>query len=115
MKWLVKALLCMLPLCLLAQDPIKVGGNQQQKKLVKMVKPVYPPEAKAAGIQGVVRLEAVIDRDGKVSTLDIAGGPEELIPATMEAVRQWEYEPTLLNGERVAVRTTIDVNYTLAK
>jgi protein TonB len=114
-----KALIPGLALCgLLATasaDRIKVGGSQQQKKLVKKVTPKYPPEAKAKGIQGTVKLEAVIDREGAVADLKVLGGPEELVPPSLEAVKQWKYEPTLLNGEPVDVITEIEVNYKLAK
>lgn len=96
-------------------EPVRVPGSAQQKKLVKMVKPAYPPEAKAKGIQGTVKLEAVIGRNGAVREVKALGGPEELVPPSLEAVKQWVYEPTLLNGEPVEVITEIDVNYILAK
>jgi periplasmic protein TonB len=96
-------------------SPIRVGGSVQQQKLVKKVVPEYPPEAKAKGIQGSVKLRAVINKDGTVKELKALSGPEELIPPSIAAVKQWVYEPTLLNGEPVEVITDIDVNYTLAK
>ncbi len=95
--------------------PTRVSGSEQQKKLVKMVKPVYPPDAKAKGIQGTVKLQAVIARNGAVKELKVVGGPEELVPPSVEAVKQWVYEPTLKDGEPVEVVTDIDVNYTLKK
>lgn len=95
--------------------PIRVGGSQQQKKLVNKVVPKYPPEAKAKGIEGTVRLEAIINKDGSVKDIKVLSGPEELVPPSLEAVKQWVYEPTLLNGEPVEVITDIDVNYTLSK
>ena len=95
--------------------PIRVGGNAQQSKLIRQVRPVYPPEAKAAGIQGLVRMNAVIAREGEVKSLELLSGAAELAPAAMDAVRQWVYEPTRLNGEPVDVITQIDVNFTLAK
>jgi TonB family protein len=96
-------------------SPIRVGGNAQQAKLIRQVRPVYPPEAKAAGIQGLVRMNAVIAREGEVKSLELLSGPAELAPAAMYAVQQWVYEPTRLNGEPVEVITQIDVNFTLAK
>jgi protein TonB len=78
-----------------------------------MVRPAYPPEAKARGIQGTVKLQAIIATDGTVKELKVLGGAEDLVPASLEAVKQWVYEPTLLNGEPVEVITGIDVNYTL--
>jgi len=93
--------------------PIRVGGNVQQSNLVSQVKPAYPPEAKAARIQGTVHLEATISEEGTVVNLVVLSGPDELIESALAAVRQWVYRPTLLNGEPIAVITTIDINYTL--
>ncbi len=95
--------------------PITVGGNAQQAKLIRQVRPVYPPEAKIARIQGLVRMNAIIASDGVVKSLGLLSGPPELAPTAMDAVRQWVYEPTLLNGEPVEVATQIDVNFTLSK
>ena len=95
--------------------PVRIGGSEQQKKLVNKVVPEYPPEAKAKGIQGTVKLRAIINKDGTVKELKAVSGPEELIPPSLAAVKQWVYQPTLLNGEPVEVITDIDVNYTLAK
>jgi protein TonB len=109
---------CALTLVLLAapqEGPIRVGGSKQAAKLVKMVKPVYPPEAKEAKVEGVVQLRATISAEGRVAELEIVSGHQLLTPAASEAVKQWEYEPTLLNGKPVAVITEIDVNFTLAK
>ncbi|HYI92431.1 MAG TPA: energy transducer TonB [Bryobacteraceae bacterium] len=94
---------------------IRVGGNVQAAKLVRQPKPVYPPLAKQARIQGVVRFNAVIGRDGTIQNLTLAGGHPLLVPAATEAVRQWVYQPTLLNGEPVEVVTQIDVNFTLSQ
>ena len=93
--------------------PIRVGGAVQQSNLVSQVTPAYPPEAKAARIQGTVRLEATISEEGTVANLVVLSGPDELIESALTAVRQWVYRPTLLNGEPVTVITTIDINYTL--
>jgi protein TonB len=88
----------------------------QQTKLIEQVRPVYPAEAKAARIQGVVHLEAVIGKDGSVLSLRaLPGGHPLLVPAAIEAVKQWKYETTLLNGEPVEVATVIDVNFTLSE
>jgi len=94
---------------------IRVGGNVQQAKLLVKVQPVYPPEAKPAEIEGMVRLEATIGKDGTIENLVALSGHPMLIPAAMEAVRQWRYQTTLLNGDPVEVVTEIDVNFTLAK
>jgi len=94
---------------------IRVGGNVQQVKLVKKVQPVYPPDAKAARIEGAVQLEAIIAKDGTVANLKVLSGPPELAAAALEAVRQWQYQTTLLNGDPVEVVTQINVNFTLAR
>jgi len=94
---------------------IKVGGNVQSTKLVRQPRPVYPPEAKEARIQGVVKLMAVIGKDGTVQQLEVISGHPLLVASALDAVRQWVYQTTLLNGDPVEVQTQIDVNYTLAQ
>jgi len=94
---------------------IRVGGNVQQAKLIRQPKPVYPPLAKQARIQGVVRLQAIIGSDGTIRNLQVITGHPLLIPSALEAVKQWAYHPTLLNGEPVEVITQIDVNFTLSQ
>jgi TonB family protein len=99
-------------------DPkrIPVGGNVQATKLVKMVRPVYPEPAKAAGIEGSVLMKAVIGREGDLLSLEVMNTlvDPELAKAAKDAVSQWKYAPTLLNGEPVEVITTITVNFKLA-
>jgi TonB family protein len=92
---------------------IRVGGAVQQAKLISQPRPVYPPDAKVAHIQGAVHLEAVIAADGKVKRLEVLSGHPMLVAAALEAVQQWVYEPTLLNGAPVEVITGIDVNFAL--
>jgi protein TonB len=91
----------------------RVGGNVQQAKLINMIRPVYPPLAKQARISGTVRLQAIIAKDGSVIELQILSGHALLVQAALDAVRQWRYQPTLLNGEPVEVITTVDVVFTL--
>ena len=93
--------------------PRRVGGDVQAAKLIHQVRPAYPPLAKQARIQGTVRLQAVIARDGSIQNLVLASGHPLLVPSAMDAVRQWRYSPTTLNGETVEVLTQIDVNFTL--
>jgi protein TonB len=94
---------------------IRVGGNVQQAMLIRQPKPVYPPLAKQARISGVVRLNAIIGKDGSIQNLTVASGHPLLVPSALEAVKQWVYKPTLLNGEPVEVITQIDVNFTLSQ
>jgi len=94
---------------------IRVGGQVQQANLIRQPKPVYPPLAKQARIQGVVRFNAIIGKDGTIQNLQLMSGHPLLVPAAQEAVKQWLYKPTLLNGEPVEVATVIDVNFTLSQ
>lgn len=103
-----------------AADPvrrIKVGGGVQAAKVVKLVRPAYPQHLKEAGIEGAVLLEGVIGRDGatiNLQPLNTQVHPDFVQVAT-EAVSQWRWEPTYLNGEPVEIVTQINVNFTLAK
>jgi len=92
---------------------IPVGGNVQQAKLVNQPKPTYPPLARQARIQGTVRFTAIIGVDGRIANLTLVSGHPLLVPSAQAAVKQWAYQPTLLNGEPVEVVTQIDVNFTL--
>ena len=98
-----------------APKRITIGGNVQQAKLVRQPKPVYPPLAKQARISGVVHLAAVISANGTIQDLKVISGHPLLIPAALDAVKQWVYQPTLLNGEPVEVQTQIHVNFTLSQ
>jgi TonB family protein len=98
-----------------APTEIRVGSNVQQAKLLAKVQPVYPTEAKVQGIEGAVVLRAIIDESGKVGHLQVLSGDPLLAAAAVDAVRQWQYQTTLLNGDPAAVVTEIRVNFTLAK
>ena len=79
------------------------------------VQPIYPETAKSAGVQGTVVLHAVIGKDGKPLSLRVMNGQidPDLARSAVEAVNQWRYTPTLLNGEPIEVDTTINVVYSL--
>jgi TonB family protein len=94
---------------------IVVGGNMAAANLIDKVQPVYPREAKAAHVQGLVRLQVHIGKDGHVQSLSVVSGDPMLSPTAVDAVRQWLYRPTLMNGNPVEVDTMVDVNFTLAK
>jgi TonB family protein len=102
-----------IPLTAAEPQKIRIGGNVAQQNLISQPKPQYPPEAKKARIQGTVELAVEIGRDGKVDDIQLLSGPPELVQSAVDAVRTWEYKPVLLNGEPVAVTTTVVVNYTL--
>ena len=97
-----------------APQRIRVGGQVEAAKLIYKPTPEYPPLAKMARIQGTVRLEAVIAKDGTIQDLKVLSGHPLLVKSALDAVKQWRYQPTLLNGEPVEVVTEIDVNFTLA-
>jgi periplasmic protein TonB len=84
-------------------------------KLIHKVAPNYPPDARAARIQGTVVLWVVIGKDGKIKSLTPQSGPTELIPAAVEAVKHWRYSPFKVKGEIVEVQTDIHVNFTLSR
>ena len=93
--------------------PLRVGGNVQAAKIINRVQPVYPPLARQTRISGTVRLHAIIGKDGTIQSLEVVSGHPLLQQAALDAVRQWRYQPTLLNGEPVDVDTTIDVIFSL--
>lgn len=95
-------------------NKIRIGGNVMSTKLVSKVTPIYPDEAKRRGVQGVVLLDVLVGDDGAVQVVDVRSGPPELVTAAADAVRQWRYQPVLLNGQPIAVETTVEVNFTLA-
>ena len=95
------------------KGPQRVGGDVQQANLLEHPNPVYPRLAALARVQGVVVLEAVITREGSVDSVRALLGHPLLVQAAIDAVRQWRYRPTLLNGQPVDVITTVTVNFTL--
>ncbi|MBL8211772.1 MAG: TonB family protein [Bryobacterales bacterium] len=96
---------------------IRVGGNIQATRILRMVKPSYPAELQNLGIEGTVLLEGVIGNDGKLLSLRSLNSlvHPELTKQALAAVGRWEYQPTLLNGQPVEVITTITVNFRLAE
>ncbi len=95
--------------------PIRVTSTIQMAKIVKQAMPTYPPLARSARISGVVHLVGVIAKDGTIRNLQLLSGHPLLTRAALEAVSQWVYKPTLLNGEPVEVICPIDVNFTLSQ
>ena len=94
---------------------VPVTSTIEAAKLISRVQPVYPPFAIQARIQGNIVLHAIIGRDGQVSELEVLSGHPLLVNAAVEAVRQWRYRPTLLNGQAVEVETTITVSFVLGQ
>jgi TonB family protein len=95
------------------QAPVRVGGNIRPPVKTRDVKPVYPPEAFESRVQGVVIMEATIDPLGNVSSARVLRSQPLLDQAALEAVSQWQFTPTLVNGVAVPVIMTVTVNFTL--
>jgi protein TonB len=93
---------------------VRVSQGVSQGLIIKKVQPPYPPLARQARIQGQVILQAEISKDGTIENLHLISGHPMLAPAAIEAVKQWRYKPYLLNGEPVAVETTVMVNFSLS-
>jgi len=96
-----------------APSRIKQGGQVTAASIINQTRPVYPPLARQARIQGNVVLHAIIDKDGKVAQLEVISGHPLLVQAALDAVKQWRYKPTQLNGDPVEVDTTITVTFTM--
>ena len=93
---------------------LRLGGDVLEAKLVKRVVPEYPQLARQMRLSGTVHLEGVIARDGRVVNLRVISGHPVLIASALDAVRQWVYRPTLLNGETVEVIAPIEVRFILS-
>jgi periplasmic protein TonB len=97
------------------QGPVRVGGDVRAPKLLNIVQPRYPAEAKRARIEGTVVIEATVNEDGSVSRAKVISGHPLLVNAAIDAVQQWKYEPTSLNGKPVAVILTAKVTFALSR
>jgi len=98
----------------LQQGRIRVGGAVKAPRKIVDARPVYPEHAKEAGIQSIVRLDIVIGEDGSVVDATVLQSIPELDQAAIDAVLQWRYEPTLLNGQPVEVAMVVTINFSLS-
>jgi len=103
-----------------ATPPPTIGHEFRTSKmlegsLIRKVEPKYPPLAIAARIQGSVVLAAVISKSGTIENLKLVSGHPMLVPAAIDAVRQWQYRPYVLNGDIIEVETQITVNFMLGQ
>lgn len=89
-------------------------SHMMEGNLLHRVQPVYPPLARQARVQGSVVLQAVINREGKIEGLQVVRGHPLLVQAALDAVRQWRYQPYILNGQPIEVETQITVNFLLS-
>jgi protein TonB len=94
-----------------AASPVRVGGDVKEPRLIRMVPPVYPPLASKARVSGMVILEATITDQGTVEAIRVVSGHPLLIEAAIACVKQWQYEPTMLNGAPVSVILTAKVRF----
>jgi protein TonB len=95
--------------------PVRVGGDVLSAKLIKQVLPVYPQTARQLRIAGTVRLLGIIAKDGTIQKLQVLSGHPLLRQAALDAVSQWVYRPTFLNGQPVEVEAPIDVIFNLSR
>lgn len=95
------------------RGPYRVGGRVQAPTLIRQVQPVYPVLAREARIHGDVVIDSVIDERGQVTQMKVVSGHPLLVSAAFDAVRQWRYEPTRLNGVPVAIEMEITVHFRL--
>jgi protein TonB len=102
------------PVAQVSQEPIRVGGNVQESKLIKKVEPIYPELAKRARVEQIVMLETTINEEGLVSNVRVIKGHPLLDQAAVEAVKQWVYQPTYLNGRPMPVIATVTLPFSLS-
>ena len=96
----------------MAQDApsrISVAGSVQDAQISRRVNPIYPPLARTAGVDGAVQLQVFIGADGSVTKVEKVSGHPMLVRAAIDAVSQWKYKPTVINGKSVEVVTTIEI------
>jgi TonB family protein len=97
-----------------AGEPKRLGDSSKTPKIIKRVSPVYPEEAKKAKTQGTVVMDITINEQGKVSSVKIIeSANSSLAEAAINAIKQWEYEPVLLEGKPVAVIATVKITFAL--
>jgi periplasmic protein TonB len=96
-----------------APQTVRVGGDVKPPVKTKNVQPVYPPVARENKVQGVVMLDVTVGTDGKVKDIKVLRSIKGLDDAAVQAVRGWEYKPTLVNGQPAQVITTVPVVFSL--
>lgn len=93
--------------------PVVVGGDVKQAKLISSVAPVYPVLAKAQHVSGDVTVDALIDANGRVTTMKVVSGPTLLHQAAMDALKQWRYRPAILDGKPVPMHLSVTLQFRL--
>jgi periplasmic protein TonB len=95
--------------------PVRVPSSVEAAMILQKTLPIYPPIAKAAGVQGTVILAATISKAGTIENLRVMGGPVMLQRAALDAVETWRYKPYLLDGQPVEVETSVSVIFTMQR
>lgn len=98
-----------------SQGPVRVGGAIKAPELTHRVNPVYPPAAQSAQVEGSVMLEATVDGNGRVQSVRVARSHALLEAAAIAAVKQWRYEPLLLNGQPTPFILTVTINFSIPR
>jgi TonB family protein len=93
---------------------VSIGGNMMAAKIVSKVQPSYPPDARQDHVEGTVTLRIVIGTDRAIQDVSLISGHPALVQSALDAVKQWRYQPTLLNGKPVEVLTQVNINFSLA-
>jgi len=93
--------------------PVAIGGDVKPARMISSVAPMYPALAKSQHIAGSVRVDALVDTNGRVTTMKIVSGPSMLHQAAMDALRQWKYQPATLDGKPVPMHLTVTIQFRL--
>jgi protein TonB len=91
--------------------PLRVGGDIKPPRMISSALPVYPSIARQTGVEGNVVIETVVDETGRVASMKVVSGPPMLRQAALDALRQWKYEPSLLNGQPVSVQMIVTIQF----
>jgi len=94
-------------------EPVPVGGDVKPARMISSVSPSYPSLARTQHVAGDVRVDALIGANGRVSAMKVVSGPSLLHQAAMDALRQWKYQPALLDGKPVAMHLTVTIRFRL--
>jgi protein TonB len=95
----------------LPEAPLRVGGNIRPPRMISSVLPAYPTIARQAGVQGNVVIDTVVDKTGNVASMKVVSGPPMLRQPALDALRQWKYEPSMLNGQPVSVQMIVTIQF----
>lgn len=98
-----------------SNGPVRVGGEVKQPHQISSAMPAYPPVARAAKVEGDVVIRTTIDERGRVSHMDVVSGPMALRQAAQDALRQWRYQPSLLNGQPISVQMEVTIRFRLSQ